>query len=66
MNYYLKYILLLILLTIIGILYERYKKKVERTQMMDDNDLIKKYLLQQSDLANSKKNIYEKKHGRHR
>jgi hypothetical protein len=57
MNYYLKYILLLILLTIIGILYERYKKKVERTQMMDDNDLIKKYLLQQSDLANSKKPI---------
>jgi len=57
MNYYLKYILLLILLTIIGFLYERYKKKVERTQMLNDNDLIKKYLLEQSDLANCKKPI---------
>ena len=57
MNYYLKYILLLILLTVIGILYERYNKKIMRNQMLDDNDLIKKYLLQQSDLANSKKPI---------
>jgi hypothetical protein len=57
MNYYLKYILLLILLTVIGILYERYNKKLMKNQMLNDNDLIKKYLLQQSDLANSKKPI---------
>ena len=50
-----KYGFLFIILITIGILYDRYKTKIERNEQMDEYDLIKKYLLNESSLSKSKK-----------
>ena len=50
-----KYSLLFVLLITIGILYDRYKNKIEKQEQMDEYDLIKKYLLNESSLSKSKK-----------
>lgn len=41
----LKYIIIFIIITVIGILYDKYNKKMERLNMTNDYDLVKKYLL---------------------
>ena len=50
-----KYSLLFVILITIGILYDRYKNKIEKQEQMDEYDLIKKYLLNESSLSKSKK-----------
>ena len=40
-----KYVVIFILITIIGIFYDKYMKKVERETITSDYDLVKKYLL---------------------
>ena len=50
-----KYTFLFIILITIGILYDRYKTKIEKDEQMDEYNLIKKYLLNESSLSKSKK-----------
>ena len=57
MNYYAKYVFVLILLIIFGFFFEKYKKTEELHNKMDQYDLIKKYLLNDSTLARTDKPI---------
>ncbi len=52
---YINYISSLILLLGVGMLYDRFKSKYEMDDNVDEYFLIKKYLLNESSLANSKK-----------
>jgi len=56
-NYYTKYIFVLILLFIFGYLYENYKEYDNKKSKIDEYELIKKYLLSDSTLARSNKPI---------
>lgn len=57
MIYYAKYIFILLILFVMGAIYEKYKKGVEKEDMMNNYDLIQKYLLNESTLAKSDKPI---------
>jgi hypothetical protein len=46
-----KYILIFIVITIIGIFYDKYSKKILREKMNDEYDLVKKYLLNEDALS---------------
>jgi hypothetical protein len=48
-----KYLVFFILLTIIGIFYDKYKKKIIREKMVDEYDLVKKYLLNEDALSSN-------------
>ena len=52
-----KYVMYFIILTAVGILYERYNSKYNGLDETRQYDLIKKYLLNESSLATSKKPI---------
>ena len=54
---YAKYILFFIVLTVIGVFYDKYKLKMETDDQYEQYDIVKKYLLNDSSLANSKKPI---------
>lgn len=54
---FLKYIITLIILIGVGILYDKYKIKNKIDEDVDNYELIKKYLLNDSSLANAKKPI---------
>ncbi len=54
---YAKYILFFIVLTVIGIFYDKYKLKMETDEKYEQYDIVKKYLLNDSSLANSDKPI---------
>lgn len=57
MNYYTKYIFVLILLCVCGYMFDNYKKSELNNDKMNDYDLIKKYLLNDSTLARTNKPI---------
>jgi len=57
MTNYTKYIFMLLILFIFGYFYEGYKKEEAKANKMEDYDLIKKYLLNDSTLAKSDKPI---------
>jgi len=57
MNYYAKYIFALILLVVFGFIFEGYKKEELKQNKLEEYDLIKKYLLNDSTLARSDKPI---------
>ena len=57
MNYYAKYVFVLLLLFVLGNLFENYKKSEAKQDKMDQYELIKKYLLNDSTLARSDKPI---------
>jgi hypothetical protein len=57
MNYYVKYIFVLILLFVFGFIFESYKKSEAKQEKMDQYELIKKYLLNDSTLARTNKPI---------
>jgi uncharacterized membrane protein SirB2 len=57
MNYYAKYVFVLILLILFGFLFEKYKRSEAMKDKMDEYDLIKKYLLNDSTLARTDKPI---------
>jgi hypothetical protein len=48
-----KYILIFIVITIVGIIYDKYNKKIKREQMNDEYDLVKKYLLNEDALSSN-------------
>ena len=54
---YTRYFILFIILTVIGVFYEKYKDKTEMDEQLEQYDIVKKYLLNESSLANSKKPI---------
>ena len=49
-----KYVLMFVVLTSIGMLYERYNKKYDLDSSTRDTELIKKYLLNESAMSNNK------------
>jgi hypothetical protein len=57
MNNYTRYIVIILILFAFGNLYESYKQTQNKKEKMDQYDLIKKYLLNESSLAKSKKPI---------
>jgi hypothetical protein len=57
MNYYIKYIFVLILLAICGYMYENYKNDELNNDKINEYELIKKYLLNDSTLARTSKPI---------
>lgn len=57
MNYYAKYVFVLILLIVFGFLFEKYKRSEALKDKMGEYDLIKKYLLNDSTLARTDKPI---------
>ena len=57
MNYYVKYIFVLVILIIFGMLFENYKKEEAKKDKMEEYELIKKYLLNDSSLARTDKPI---------
>jgi len=57
MNYYAKYIFVIVLLFIFGFIFEKYKKSEAKRDKMDQYELIKKYLLNDSTLARTDKPI---------
>ena len=57
MNYYAKYVFVLLLLMIVGFIFEKYKRADELKEKMGEYDLIKKYLLNDSTLARTDKPI---------
>ncbi len=57
MNYYIKYIFVIILLAICGYMFENYKKAELNNDKMNEYELIKKYLLNGSTLARTNKPI---------
>ena len=58
MNYSLKdYIIFFIILTVAGLLYDRYKLKTQLDEELQQYDMIQKFLLNESSLARSKKPI---------
>ena len=57
MNHYVKYIFMLLLLFVFGYMFEGYKKQEAKQDKLEDYDLIKKYLLNDSTLAKSDKPI---------
>ena len=57
MNNIVKYGMYFIILTAVGILYERYNRKFNHFDEVRQYELIKKYLLNDSSLASSKKPI---------
>jgi len=57
MNYYAKYIFVLLLLFVFGFIFEGYKKQEAKQNKLDEYELIKKYLLNDSTLARSDKPI---------
>lgn len=54
---FVKYIITLIILIAVGILYDKYKIKNKIDEDVDNYELIKKYLLNDSSLANAKRPI---------
>ena len=54
---YTNYILLVIILLVLGFLYNRYKDKLDRESSNENYSAIQKYLLNESDLDNVKKPI---------
>ena len=52
-NSFQQYVLMFIILTISGLLYDRYKIKVQKDEDLEQYDMIKKYLLNESSLARS-------------
>ena len=57
MKYYVKYIFVMLLLFVLGFVFEKYKKSEAKLDKMDQYELIKKYLLNDSTLARSDKPI---------
>ncbi len=57
MNYYAKYIFIMLLLFVLGFIFEKYKKSEAKQDKMDQYELIKKYLLNDSTLARTDKPI---------
>jgi len=57
MKYYVKYIFVMLLLFVLGFVFEKYKKTEAKRDKMDQYELIKKYLLNDSTLARSDKPI---------
>ena len=57
MNYYAKYVFVLLLLMIVGFVFEKYKRADELNDKVGEYDLIKKYLLNDSTLARTDKPI---------
>lgn len=57
MKYYIKYIFVMLLLFVLGFIFEKYKKTEAKRDKMDQYELIKKYLLNDSTLARSDKPI---------
>ena len=54
---YTNYFLLLVILVVLGFLYNRYEDKLSRERHVDNNNAIQKYLLTDSSLAKNKKPI---------
>ena len=57
MKFYMKYIFAMVLLVILGFIFEKYKSSEAKRDKMDQHELIKKYLLNDSTLARSDKPI---------
>ena len=57
MNYYAKYVFILLLLFVLGSIFESYKRSEAKREKIDQYELIKKYLLNDSTLARSDKPI---------
>ena len=57
MNYYAKYIVVILLVCVLGYLFEDYKKSEAKKEKLDEYELIKKYLLNDSTLARTNKPI---------
>ena len=57
MKFYMKYIFAMVLLVILGFIFEKYKSSEAKRDKMDQYELIKKYLLNDSTLARSDKPI---------
>ena len=57
MKYYIKYIFVMLLLFVLGFIFDKYKKSEAKRDKMDQYELIKKYLLNDSTLARSDKPI---------
>ncbi len=57
MNFYAKYVFVFLILIVFGALYDNYKKEEFVNEKMDQYDLIKKYLLNDSTLARTDKPI---------
>ena len=57
MKSFTNYIILFIILVVVGILYRRYDDKLSREENQDNIETIRKYLLDESTLAESKKPI---------
>jgi len=57
MNYYAKYIFVLLILFTYGFMFEGYKKQEEKQNKSEEYELIKKYLLNDSTLARSDKPV---------
>lgn len=57
MNYYAKYTFVMLLLVILGFLFEKYKKSESKQNKYNEYELIKKYLLNDSTLARTDKPI---------
>ena len=57
MNYYAKYIFIFLLLFVFGFIFEKYKQSEAKQEKLDQYELIKKYLLNDSTLARSDKPI---------
>ena len=55
MNYYAKYIFVILLLIVLGFIFEKYKKSEAKQEKLDQYELIKKYLLNDSTLARTNK-----------
>lgn len=53
-----KYLLIFLLLTLLGYLYDKYKQKLERNDKIDHDDIVRKYLLNDKALTSSKPIIW--------
>ena len=57
MNYYAKYIFILLIMFVLGYVFDKYKKEAAVNDKMDHYELIKKHLLNDSTLAQTDKPI---------
>ena len=53
-----KYLTIFLILTLLGYLYDKYKQKLERNDKIDHDDIVRKYLLNESAIKGSKPIIW--------
>ena len=53
-----RYVIIFLILSLIGYMYDKYKKRVESSQILEHKDIIRKYLLNEDALTGQKPIIW--------